>query len=71
MKRAAELASAAIGATVHVGAVHDPADGSTRFAVAYESKATRWSSRHRFPEVGQAEAGAVTLADYLGAEVRL
>jgi hypothetical protein len=32
--------------------------------------ATNWLSRHRFPDLAQAEAGALALSDFLGAEYR-
>ncbi|MBB4375613.1 hypothetical protein GGD61_000237 [Bradyrhizobium sp. SBR1B] len=67
---AAEIASRIIGARVFVQEVRDPSDGSTTFAVVYGSEARRWTSRHRFDEVDQANAAATVLADWLCAEVR-
>lgn len=64
-----QIASRALGAIVFVSTIRDPADG-LRFAVAYECGPTKWLSRHRFQTVEQAEAGALSLADFLGAEVR-
>jgi hypothetical protein len=52
------------------GAFGDPADGTARYAVSYQSGRTEWLSRHRFPDVDQADAGALVLGDFLGAEVR-
>jgi hypothetical protein len=65
-----QIATRAIGGTVSVTTVRDPADGATRFAVAYDSRGEQWLSRHRFHDISQADAGALTLADFLGAEVR-
>lgn len=65
-----QIATRAIGATVSVTTIRDPADGTVRYAVCYDSRGDQWLSRHRYPEVAQAEAGALTLADFLGAEVR-
>ena len=64
-----QIITRAIGATVSVVVIRDPSDGTARHAVSYESGATHWLSRHRFPDVVQAEAGALTLADFLGAEM--
>jgi hypothetical protein len=65
-----QIATKAIGGTVSVTVIRDPADGTPRYAVSYESRAEQWLSRHRFHDVSQADAGALTLADFLGAEVR-
>jgi hypothetical protein len=65
-----QIATRALGGTVHVTIIRDPADGAARYAVAYGSRGNQWLSRHRFPDVAQADAGALTLADFLGAEVR-
>ena len=65
-----QIATRAIGGTVSVTLVRDPADGSVRHCVAYTSRADQWLSRHRFQDVAQAEAGAITLADFLGADYR-
>jgi hypothetical protein len=65
-----EIATRAIGGTVSVATVRDPGDGSACFAVSYESRAVQWLSRHRFQDLNQADAGAVTLADFLGARIR-
>lgn len=64
-----QIASRALGAAVFVSTIRDPVDGP-RFAVAYECGPTKWLSRHRFQTVEQAEAGALSLADFLGAEIR-
>jgi hypothetical protein len=65
-----QIITRALGATVSVVVIRDPADGTARHAVSYESGASYWLSRHRFPDVAQAEAGCLTLADFLGAEMR-
>lgn len=70
MLAAHQIATRTIGGTVSVTIIRDPADGTARYAVSYESRGDQWLSRHRFPDVAQADAGAVTLADFLGAEVR-
>ena len=59
-----------LGGTVGVTVIRDPADGAAKYAVSYESRGEQWLSRHRFHDVAQADAGALTLADFLGAEVR-
>lgn len=64
-----QIITRAIGATVSVVVIRDPSDGAVRHSVSYDSGATHWLSRHRFPDVVQAEAGALTLADFLGAEM--
>jgi hypothetical protein len=71
-RMAHQIATRAIGGGVRISLVRDPADGSTRYAVAYTfgSAGTRWLCRHHFLEISQAEAGALTLADFLGAEYR-
>jgi hypothetical protein len=66
-----QIATRAIGGIVSIATVRDPADGSIRHCVTYQSRAAaQWLSRHRFQDVSQAEAGAITLADFLGAEYR-
>jgi hypothetical protein len=67
-----QIATKAIGGEVHVATLRDPADGSTKYVVGYSfgSAGAKWLSRHRFPDIGQAEAGALILADFLGAEYR-
>jgi hypothetical protein len=65
-----QIATRAIGGTVSVTTVRDPSDGLSRFAVMYQSRADQWLSRHRFPDVAQADAGALVLSDFLGAEYR-
>jgi len=65
-----QIATAALGAEVHVVIIRDTSDGSATYAVAYESGAVRWMSCHRFQDHGQAVAGCLTLADFLGAEYR-
>jgi hypothetical protein len=70
-EQAHQIATRAIGGTVSVITVRDPADGSARYAVAYKNRGGRqpWLSKHRFPDVAQADAGALRLADFLGCEV--
>jgi hypothetical protein len=65
-----QIATRVIGGTVSIAIVRDPADGSARYTISYESRADRWLSRHRFPDIAQAEASALTLSDFLGAEFR-
>jgi hypothetical protein len=65
-----QIATRAIGGTVSVTVVRDPADGLARYAVAYESRSDRWLSRHRFQDIAQAEAGGLALSDFLGCEYR-
>jgi hypothetical protein len=65
-----EIATKMIGGMVYVATVRDFSDGSSKFAVAYQSRASRWMSRRRWPDASQAEAGALVLADFLGAEYR-
>jgi hypothetical protein len=60
----------AIGGTTSVVLIRDLSDGAARYAVQYESRASQWLSRHRFHDASQADAGALVLADFLGAEVR-
>jgi hypothetical protein len=64
-----QIATRALGDTVSVTVIRDPADGAPRFAASYESNASQWRSRHRFHDVAQAEAEAL-MADFLGAELR-
>ena len=64
-----QIATKAIGGSVSVTTIRDPADGEERYAVSYQSSGAEWLSRHRFHDVTQADAGALTLADFLGAEV--
>jgi len=65
-----QVITRALGGTVSIAIVRDPADGSIRHCVTYQSRAAQWLSMHRFQDVSQAEAGAITLADFLGAEYR-
>jgi hypothetical protein len=65
-----QIATRAIGGAVSVAIIRDPADGTARYAVVYQSSAWRWMSHHRFHEISHAESGCLTLADFLGAEVR-
>ena len=67
--RASQIAAKTAGGAVHVVEIRD--QEGAKYGVAYESKAPgRWLSRHRFQNVEQADAGALTLADFLGIEVR-
>ena len=72
MTMAPQIATRALGGEVRVSTMRDPTDGSIRYAVAYSfgSAGTKWLSHHRFQDVDQAQAGAITLADFLGAVVR-
>lgn len=70
MTLAHQIATRAVGGTVSVSVIRDPADGSARYTVSYQSRGDRWQSRHRFQDIGQAEAGALSLSDFLGAEYR-
>lgn len=65
-----QIATKAIGGKVYVAPMRDPSDGTTKFAVAYTfgSVGAIWVSRHRFPELAQAEAGCLALSDFLGAQ---
>ena len=65
-----QIATRAVGGTVAVTSTRDPSAGAVQFAVIYESHGTRWQSCHRFEDVGQADAGALVLGEFLGAEVR-
>jgi hypothetical protein len=65
-----QIATRAVGGMISVTVIRDPADGTARYAVSYESRGDQWLSRHRFPDIAQAEAGALALADFLGAEYR-
>lgn len=65
-----QIATRAIGGTVSVTVIRDPADGLARYAVSYESRGDRWLSRHRFQDIAQAEAGGLALSDFLGCEYR-
>jgi hypothetical protein len=60
----------ALGGTVAVVVLRDPADGSARYAVSYHSGGTQWLSCHRFQDISQCDAACVVLADFLGAEVK-
>jgi hypothetical protein len=65
-----QIITKALGAIVHVAVIRDLSDGSVHYAVEYGSCSTKWLSRHRFADIAQAEAGCLTLADFLGAEYR-
>jgi hypothetical protein len=65
-----QIATRAIGGTVSIATIRDPADGSSRFSVSYESRGDHWLSRHRFQDITQAEAGGLALSDFLGCEYR-
>jgi hypothetical protein len=69
-ENAHQIATRVVGGSVSVAVVRDPAEGSTKFTVVYESRAFFWQSRHRFQEIEHAQAGARTLSDFLGAELR-
>jgi hypothetical protein len=65
-----DLGALMLGGTVSVTINLDPADSTVRYAMSDEGAAMRLLSRGGFAEIGQAEADAVTLADFLGAEAR-
>lgn len=65
-----QIATRAVGGVVSVTMVRDPAEGAARYAVSYESRGAQWLSRLRFHDVALADAGALTLADFFGCEVR-
>ena len=70
MTLAHQIATRAAGGSVTVAVIRDPADGSARYTVSYESRGDRWLSGHRFPDIAQSEAAALTLADFLGCGYR-
>lgn len=70
MTEAHQIATRAIGGTVSTAIIRDPTDGSARFSVIYQSRASFWQSRHRFHAEDQAQAAAITLGEFLGAEFR-
>jgi hypothetical protein len=55
-----QIITRALSGFVSVQVIRDWADGTALYAVSYVSGAT-----------GQADAGAIVLADFLGAQVRL
>jgi hypothetical protein len=67
-----QIATRAFGGEVFVTQIRDASGGPTTYAVAYRfgSAGTKWLSRHRWQDIGQCEAGAMTLSDFLGAEMR-
>lgn len=71
MKKAVQIATRTAGGVVSIAPVRNLVDGGTTYAVSYSSRATYWLSRHKFEEPAQAEDGARTLAEFLGAELRL
>lgn len=70
MPMAHQSATRAAGGTISVFVLRDRADGTERHAVAYDSFGERWLSRHQFSDQDQANAAAVVLGEFLGAEVR-
>jgi len=66
-----QIATRVAGGTVFVTTLRDPSDGAARFVVAYQSRGDQWLSRHRFQTIEEAQAGALSLSDFLGAEYRL
>ena len=70
-KAAHQIATHASGGVVSISIIRYPAAGSAKFTVIYQSRAYYWQSPHCFPEVGQAEAAAVVLGNFLGARVQL
>ncbi|MBR1151933.1 hypothetical protein [Bradyrhizobium sp. JYMT SZCCT0428] len=67
-----QIITRAIGGTVYVVTLRDPSGEGASHTVGYENRggAQRWLSKHRYSDVSQADAGALTLADFLGCEVR-
>jgi hypothetical protein len=67
-----QIITRAIGGTVSVATIRDPAEGKTKYVVSYENRGglQPWLSKHHFPDVAQADAGCLVLADFLGCEVR-
>lgn len=70
MSKIQQIISRAVGGSVTVASIRDPADGSLKFTVCYSNRATYWQSRP-FTEIEHAQAGVLALAEFLGAEVRL
>ncbi|MBR1154179.1 hypothetical protein [Bradyrhizobium sp. JYMT SZCCT0428] len=62
----------AIGGTVYVTIVRDPANGELKYVVSYANRGglQPWLSKHHFPDIAQAEAGCLALSDFLGARYR-
>ena len=65
-----QIATRAIGATVFVTSIRDPADGTAKYSVTYQSRAVRWLSERRFSDAAQAEAAGRILSEFLGASFR-
>lgn len=65
-----QIATRAAGGKVRVIALRDPADGSERHAVAYDSFGERWLSDLRFMDPSTADAAAAVLGEFIGAEMR-
>ena len=68
-----QIATKAAGGEVYISTLRDPTDGNLSYVVGYsfgDHGPPKWLSRHRFQSVDQAEAGAITLADFLSAEYR-
>lgn len=65
-----QIATRVAGGTVHVVTLRDPADGSQRHAVAYDSFGERWLSDLRFADESTADAAAAVLGEFIGAEKR-
>jgi hypothetical protein len=67
-----QIATKAIGGEVYVTSLRDPADGAISYIVGYSFRSgpDKWLSKHRFQSIDQAEAGALALSDFLGAEYR-
>jgi hypothetical protein len=67
-----QIATKALGGEVYVTSVPDVSDGTITYVIAYAfgHGGTKWLSRHKFQSIEQAEAGALALSDFLGAEYR-
>ena len=65
-----QIATRAIGATVFITSIRDPADGTAKYAVTYKSGVVRWLSERRFSDPAQAEAAGRVLSEFLGASYR-
>lgn len=65
-----QIATRAAGGKVRVVSLRDPADGSQRHTVAYESFGERWLSALRFADESTADAAAAVLGEFIGAEKR-
>ena len=65
-----QIAARALRGTVSICLVRDPRDGTFKHGVRYQHAGEDWISRCQFIDVDMANAAALTLSDYLGAEYR-